>query len=314
MGTPGFAVAPLQAILESGYKVAAVVTVPDKPAGRGQTLHQSAVKKYALEKGLPVLQPENLKSPGFIEQLQSFDANLQVVVAFRMLPQVIWSMPPLGTFNLHASLLPQYRGAAPINWAIINGETETGVTTFFLDEKIDTGKIILQEKVQILPQDNLEILYVKLMHSGSELVVKTLKSIENGTISPLDQHQFYSSEISLKTAPKIFKNDCEINWNTTSEQIHNLVRGLNPVPGAFTSLISSEGKVLNLKIFKTRPQKDKKNGLPGDIQTDCSTFLEILTSDGSILIDELQLEGKKRMLTSDFLRGFAKIDDWKLLS
>jgi len=294
MGTPDFAVASLNALLEADFNIVAVVTAPDKPAGRGQKLNESAVKKYAIEKNIPVLQPEKLKSPEFIEELKSYQADLQVVVAFRMLPEVVWNMPPKGTINLHGSLLPQYRGAAPINHAIINGEKESGVTTFFLTHEIDTGNLIFSDIVPISNDETAGDLHDKLMIAGAKLLVKTVTAIaeENFTEQPQP-----TGEI-LKHAPKIFKDDCKINWNNTAQQVHNLIRGLSPYPTAFTLL---NDKVL--KVFKATIE-DKEPGIAaGGFLTDGKTYLKFATKDGFIKLLDVQYEGKKRMLIEDFLRG-----------
>jgi methionyl-tRNA formyltransferase len=280
MGTPEFAVASLNILVENGYDIAGVVTAPDKPGGRGQQLQKPDVKIAAEKYGLKILQPANLKAPEFIEELRSLNANLQIVVAFRMLPEIVWSMPSIGTFNLHASLLPQYRGAAPINWAIINGEKETGVTTFFLKHEIDTGNILFQEKETILPTDDAGSLYNRLMTKGARLVLKTVKAIESGDYSP--QSQLTSHE--LKHAPKIFRETCMIDWNRKSEEIVNFVRGLSPYPAAWTTINDK-----TYKIFKVSTN---------------DTGIRMKTGDGFVFIEELQPEGKKRMKAADFLRGY----------
>jgi methionyl-tRNA formyltransferase len=309
MGTPEFAVAPLKAILEAGYEVAAVVTMPDKPAGRGMNLQQSPVKQFALEKGLPVLQPEKLKDEAFIAELKRFKADIQVVVAFRMLPEVVWNMPPKGTFNLHASLLPQYRGAAPINWAIINGEKRTGVTTFFLEHQIDTGNIIYQKKTTILPKDNIETVYDKLMILGSDLVLKTLKAVESGNCPSVPQH--FSGE--LKPAPKIFKETCRIDWNRRASDIHNLIRGLSPYPAAWC-MMNDGKKDYYVKIFCTAKQSGP---VPKIMQASggCSKIekqkLKVACLDNYLQILDLQVEGKKRMAAADFLRGLQHPEQLK---
>lgn len=296
MGTPEFAVSSLQKLVESDCEVVAVVTAPDKPAGRGLQLTPSPVKQYAVSQGIPVLQPEKLKNSDFLAELRSYQADLQVVVAFRMLPEVVWNMPPKGTFNLHASLLPQYRGAAPINWAIINGETQTGVTTFFLEHEIDTGKIIFQETEPIHYDDTVGTLYERLMHKGAELVVQTVKAVEAGNYPQTPQ----PSAETLKSAPKIFKETCEINWNQPSESIRNFVRGLSPYPTAWTTL---NGKIC--KVFKTSVANDPESSTPSDtaVRTDNKTYLRFKSADGWVAIEELQLEGKKRMGIEEFLRG-----------
>ena len=294
MGTPEFAVSSLQKLVESGCNVVAVVTAPDKPAGRGLQLTPSPVKHYAVAQGIPVLQPEKLKNPAFLEELRSYQADLQVVVAFRMLPEVVWNMPTKGTFNLHASLLPQFRGAAPINWAIINGETETGVTTFFLEHEIDTGNIIFQETEPIHYEDNVGSLYERLMHKGAELVVRTVNAVEAGNYPQLPQSQ---SEV-LKAAPKIFKETCEINWNQPTEAVRNFIRGLSPYPAAWTTL---NGKLCKIYKSSVATQIPTDNG--NHLFTDNKHLLLFKTADGWLSIDELQLEGKKRMGIEEFLRG-----------
>lgn len=296
MGTPEFAVPSLEILVESKFNVVAVITAPDKPQGRGQKLIPSPVKESALKHSIPVLQPTNLKSPEFLEELKSFKANLQIVVAFRMLPEAVWAMPSIGTFNLHGSLLPQYRGAAPINWAIINGEKETGVTTFFLKHEIDTGSIIFQEKEPIHESDDVGSVYERLMKRGSQLVLKTVKAIEAGNYPSVPQPQ----GIEIKHAPKIFKETCEINWNQPTKQIINFVRGLSPYPGAWTTL---NGKTY--KIYKCEPlAAENYYKLPvGQFKTDNDTYLYFRTSDACVLINEFQPEGKKRMSVKDFFRG-----------
>ncbi len=294
MGTPEFAVPSLRSLVESNSNVIAVITVPDKPAGRGQKQTSSPVKTYAEEQGIPVLQPEKLKNPEFIAQLKALNADLQVVVAFRMLPEIVWSMPKYGTFNLHGSLLPQYRGAAPINWAVINGETETGVTTFFIEKEIDTGKIIFQEKDPIGPDDDAGSVYERLMEIGGKLVVKTVKAIEEGNYPQEPQDE--SKEI--KMAPKIFRETCEIDWTQPAEKIHNFVRGLSPYPAAWTTLNG-----LSCKIFKTSITEDNSDAQPGEFKTDHKTSLQFRAADVWLSIEVLQLEGKKKMAVGDFLRG-----------
>jgi len=303
MGTPEFAVEPLRAIIDAGFDVAAVVTAPDKPAGRGQKLHASPVKEYALQHNLPVLQPVSLKNPEFVNELKNFNANLQVVVAFRMLPEIVWQMPEHGTLNLHASLLPQYRGAAPINHAIINGETETGLTTFFIEKEIDTGNIILSKRISILPADDAGSLHDRMMSEGAILVLETLQMISTGNVNALSQESLQPEQSILKPAPKIFKQDCKINWNASCLQIQNLVRGLSPFPGAFSTLISEDGTQKQLKIFKTSYEISIIDLSPGTISTDGKKLLSVAAADGIIFIEELQLEGKKRMVTAEFLRG-----------
>lgn len=294
MGTPDFAVASLDALVQAKFDVVAVVTAPDKPAGRGQKINESAVKKYAVEKSIPVLQPEKLKNPEFLAALKSYQADLQVVVAFRMLPEVVWNMPPKGTINLHGSLLPQYRGAAPINHAIINGEKESGVTTFFLTHEIDTGDIILSDRTPIGDDETAGELHDKLMVIGANLLVKTVTAISNGDFT--EQPQPQSDE--LKHAPKIFKEDCKIDWNNSSAMIHNLIRGLSPYPTAFTLLNDK-----TLKIFKAEPEEKEPGIAAGGFLTDGKTYLKFATKDGFIKLLDIQFEGKKRMLIEDFLRG-----------
>lgn len=296
MGTPDFAVASLQALLQAGENVVAVVTSPDKPAGRGQKLHESAVKKFAVQNSLPVLQPIKLRDPEFLKELASYQADLQIVVAFRMLPEVVWDMPANGTINVHASLLPQYRGAAPINHAIMNGEDKTGVTTFLLQHEIDTGKILLSKEVSIHEDDNAGTLHGKLMSTGAEILLQTIQALKSNSINSIDQKDILPK--NLKKAPKIFKEDCEINWNDSTENIYNKIRGLSPYPTAYTFL---DGKTL--KVYETE-KGPKINQAVGDFETDGKTSLSFATKDGSILIKELQIEGKKRMNTIDFLRGY----------
>jgi methionyl-tRNA formyltransferase len=295
MGTPDFAVPSLDILVENGYNVVAVITAPDRPKGRGQQLATSPVKDAAVKHDIPVLQPTNLKAPEFIEELKSYKANLQIVVAFRMLPEMVWDMPEIGTFNLHASLLPQYRGAAPINWAIINGEKETGVSTFFLQHEIDTGKIIFQEKETIKADDTVGDLYKRLMQKGSGLVLKTVKAIAKGDYPQVDQNE----NQELKSAPKIFRDTCEINWNRPTNKVYDFVRGLSPYPAAWTTL---NGK--NLKIYISEPVvKNLTNKNSGEFASDGKTYLHFFTENGYLDIKELQLEGKKRMNIEEFLRG-----------
>ncbi len=294
LGTPDFAVASLQALIEHGMQVVAVVTAPDKPAGRGMKLQQSAVKKYAVEKNIPVLQPEKLKSPEFLDELRSYHADVQVVVAFRMLPEVVWNMPPLGTINVHASLLPNYRGAAPINWAIINGEKETGVTTFKLQHEIDTGHILLQSTVGITEQDTAGTLHDKLMTAGAALIVDTLHQLEKGHVA--EKPQIVLDE--YKHAPKLFTETCLIDWNHTTEHVYNLIRGLSPYPAAFTIV-----KDKKMKLFLCSKIIDAHQLQPGTLLSDNKHSIRFACTDGFIEVNELQLEGKTRMKTDDFLRG-----------
>jgi methionyl-tRNA formyltransferase len=303
MGTPEFAVASLDAILHAGYPVAAVITAPDKPAGRGMQLTESAVKKYAREKGLPVLQPEKLKAPAFLEELRSLAADLQIVVAFRMLPEVVWNMPPMGTVNLHGSLLPQYRGAAPINWAVINGETETGVTTFKLQQDIDTGNILLQDRFPIGPAETAGDVHDRMKEIGARLLVRTIEGLAAGTLTAIPQQ----NPGGLRHAPKISTETGHIDWTKPTTEIYNLIRGLSPFPGAFTHL---DGKLL--KIYHSIPDIGPHPDLPpGHMDTDQKSYLRFATADGYIRVTDLQLEGKKRMKVQDFLRGYIprrKID------
>ncbi len=304
MGTPEIATASLDAIHQKGYNIVGVITAPDRPAGRGRKIRYSPVKEYALEKGLHLMQPTNLKDPVFQQELKDLQPDVQVVVAFRMLPEAVWALPPKGTFNLHASLLPQYRGAAPINWAVINGETQTGVTTFFLDKEIDTGRIIAREKVEIHPRDTAGTLHDRLKDTGAGLVVKTLEKIACDQVESIPQKQLISQQQPLKKAPKIFKEDCRIHWDGPADEINNFIRGLNPMPGAFTELELENQDKLMMKIFEAHPIKEKHPYNPGKIFTDHKNYIKISTRDGFIEIKTLQVSGKKRMKTSDFLRGF----------
>lgn len=314
-GTPEIAASQLEAILSAGYEVVAVVTTPDRPAGRGKQMHSSEVKECAMKHGLPVLQPEKLKDEAFVEQLRSYNADLFVVVAFRMLPEVIWSMPPKGTINLHASLLPQYRGAAPINHAIINGETETGLTTFILDKEIDTGAMIMQEKVAIGENMNAGELHDALMHLGNEVIVKTIKMIEEGKVKAQSQNSVIEKEnLTLKHAPKIFKEDCYIDWNKSGREIYNFVRGLSPYPAAHAKIQNPEGEILDLKIYATEmAPKTNENDSDFSLKTDQKTFLEVVLKDSCIKILEIQQAGKKAMQIAEFLRGTRVSEDWKLV-
>jgi methionyl-tRNA formyltransferase len=307
MGTPEFAVETLKALVENQYNVVAIVTQPDKPVGRhGSVLQPSAVKQYALEHGLPVLQPEKMKDPEFVEQLRSYDANLQVVVAFRMLPEVVWGMPQYGTFNVHAALLPQYRGAAPINWAVINGETRTGVTTFFLDHDIDTGRIIMQLPFDVPDTADVEYVYDGLMHLGADICLKTLELIIAADGSPVSIPQ--ETPAQLKVAPKIFKETCEIDWNQPVKRVYDFVRGLSPYPGAWTTLVGPDGRETVLKIFRTTKTPQPTSGV-GHIVSD-RKHLYIATADSLLQIDELQLAGKKRMDAAAFLNGMKDIEKY----
>lgn len=298
MGTPDFAVASLDALVQSGENIVAVITAPDKPAGRGQKLHQSAVKVYAEAHHIPVLQPIKLKDPDFLEELRSYQADLQVVVAFRMLPEAVWNMPPYGTINVHASLLPQYRGAAPINHAIINGEQVSGVSTFLLQHEIDTGNILLSEEVSIAPDDNAGILHDKLMHTGAALLLKTVTGLKDNTLTPTPQSRLVP-EHELKHAPKIFKENCQIDWKQDIDTIYNLIRGLSPYPAAFTNL---NDKVL--KLYAVTKEYTSPDIIQGDYKTDGKTYLKFAGNNGYISVMQLQIEGKKKMEIIDFLRGY----------
>jgi methionyl-tRNA formyltransferase len=311
MGTPEFAVETLQALVENGYQVVAVVTQPDKPVGRhGSVLQPSAVKQYALQQGLPVLQPEKMKDPAFIEQLRSFEANLQVVVAFRMLPEVVWSMPKYGTFNVHAALLPQYRGAAPIKWAIIHGERQTGVTTFFLDHDIDTGRIIMQEPFNIPDEANVEYVYNGLMHLGAGICLKTIERIieTDGHLDSIPQEQLMTAGQELHAAPKIFKETCQIDWNQPVKQVYDFIRGLSPYPGAWTMLVAPDGQEIVLKLFRTTKTSSPSFGV-GKIVAEKHRLL-VAASDCFLQVDELQLAGKKRMSAEAFLNGQKEIENY----
>lgn len=298
MGTPDFATECLRALLNTGANIVGVITAPDKPAGRGRKLTPSSVKKFALEKNLKILQPEKLKAPGFLEELKALKADLQVVVAFRMLPEAVWNMPPKGTFNLHASLLPEYRGAAPINWAVINGERKTGATTFFLKHEIDTGDIIFQEEIEITENDDAGTVHDKLMETGARLVVKTVEAIAQKDVNPVPQ-----PDREHKPAPKIFKEDCRIDWTADCQKAHNLIRGLSPYPAAWTELITPDGQTVSVKIFKT--EKNDSEGLKaGEIYSDNKKLIMTGTAGCDLKIHELQMAGKKRMTTEEFLNGY----------
>ena len=312
-GTPEFAASQLEAILKAGYEVAVVVTMPDKPAGRGRQIQHSDVKKTALEHGLPLLQPEKLKDPLFLEQLASYQANLFVVVAFRMLPAVVWQMPELGTFNLHASLLPQYRGAAPINFAIINGETETGLTTFFLNEEIDMGAVIMRERVGIRPDETAGELHDELMVLGNKLVVETIKKVEQGTVDPLPQEQLAEGQ-TLKPAPKISKEFCNIDWSQDRLTIYNHIRGLSPYPAAHTQLISEMGERIEMKVFSSEMEACHPDMPVGSVVTDNKKFLKVAIKDGFIHLTQVQQAGKKAMPIADFLRGTRLDGLWKTVT
>lgn len=312
MGTPDFAVESLRALVEGGYNVVGVITMPDKPAGRGHKLQYSAVKEYALSQNLPILQPEKLKDPDFLKDLEAWNADLQIVVAFRMLPEVVWNMPQLGTFNLHASLLPQYRGAAPINWAVINGEKETGATTFFLTHEIDTGKIILQEKIAIAPDENVGSVHDRLMQMGGQLVTRTVDSILSGEVEAIDQENFYQEVSELKAAPKIFKDTCHIDWTQPAEKVYNLIRGMSPYPAAWSELENEAGEKTGIKIFESEILKETHDLTPGAIRTDMKSKLDIAVPDGFIRIKSLQMAGKKRMDIQSLLNGY-KIENMRFV-
>jgi methionyl-tRNA formyltransferase len=296
MGTPEFAVASLDGLVKAGYNIVGVVTAPDKPAGRGMKMTESAVKKYAVEHGLKVLQPEKLKNPEFLQELQSLQADLQIVVAFRMLPEIVWNMPRMGSVNLHGSLLPQYRGAAPINWAVINGEKETGVTTFKLKHEIDTGDILLQESFPIGENETTGEVHDKMKEIGAQVLVKTVRGLAEGTLKETPQS---GNPSTLKHAPKIFTETSKIDWTKTTAEIHNLIRGLSPFPGAFTLFDNK-----TLKIYKSEKELVKPLSQPGEWETDKKTFLKFACSDGYIRVLDIQAEGKKRMAIEDFLRGY----------
>lgn len=310
MGTPEFAVASLKRLVEEGYNIVAVVTTPDKPAGRGQRMHESDVKVAARELGLPILQPEKLRDPEFVQAMEELRPDLGIVIAFRMLPEVIWAMPRYGTFNLHASLLPQYRGAAPINWAIINGEKETGITTFLLNHEIDKGAIIGQRKMPILAEDNIGTMYDKLMTEGCDLVVETVEKIATQDFTPIEQ--MHIDETTLKPAPKIFKEDCKIDWSWEGERIVNFVRGLSPYPAAWTPIYLNGEEKGSSKIFEVRFSPAKGNGNVGEIISDGKEQIAVVCSDGLIEIRSMQMAGKKRMSNKDLLLGFRNIEDYTM--
>ncbi|MHC1702281.1 MAG: methionyl-tRNA formyltransferase [Tenuifilaceae bacterium] len=307
MGTPYIAVEPLKAIIEAGFNVVGVVTVPDKPAGRGQKLHQSPVKLFALDNNLHLLQPEKLKDPVFVEELNSLKPDIAVVVAFRMLPEIVWTIPKLGTFNLHASLLPQYRGAAPINWAIINGETKSGVTTFLIDKEIDTGNIIFQKEVSIESNETAGDLHDKLMLAGSMLVVETIDTLSEKNFKPIPQKSFIQEDQTLKPAPKIFRETCKIDWTKPINEIHNLIRGLSPYPGAWSEMEFTDDSITQVKVLKSAISENTNNTEIGSIITDGKTSFEVTCGNGSISIIELQVAGKRPMKTSEMLNGLRNI-------
>ena len=308
MGTPDFAVESLKALVDNDYNIVGVVTMPDKPSGRGHKIQYSAVKNYSLEHNLPLLQPEKLKDEAFLNELKVWEADLQIVVAFRMLPEVVWNMPRFGTFNLHASLLPQYRGAAPINWAIINGEKETGATTFFLTHEIDTGKVILQEKIKIGDNDNVGKIHDELMHAGAELVCKTVDLILEGKVDAVSQEQLFTNEKDLKSAPKIFKETCRIDWNKSAGDIHNFIRGLSPYPAAWTELYVEGKEPQIVKIYASEIIDKGEKISSGKIMTDNKSYLHIACAHGYINITEIQFAGKRAMKIDEVLRGY-KLED-----
>ena len=311
MGTPDFAVEALRQLVEGGYNVVGVITMPDKPAGRGHKIQYSPVKQYALEQNLPLLQPEKLKDEAFVQALREWKADLQIVVAFRMLPEVVWSMPRLGTFNLHASLLPQYRGAAPINWAVINGDTETGITTFFLKHEIDTGEVIQQVRVPIADTDNVGVVHDKLMVLGGRLVVETVDAILNDEVKAIPQDEM-AVVGELRSAPKIFKETCRIDWNQPVKRIYDFIRGLSPYPAAWSELVSPEGEVVVVKIFESEKVSEAHQLSAGTIVTDGKKYIKVAVPDGFVSVLSLQLPGKKRLKTDELLRGFRLTNEYKM--
>lgn len=302
-GTPDFAVESLDRLVSGGYNIVGVVTMPDKAAGRGHKMFQSPVKEYALAHNLKLMQPANLKDPEFVEELRSLNADLQIVIAFRMMPEVVWNMPPLGTFNLHASLLPKYRGAAPINWAVMNGDKETGVTTFFLKHEIDTGDIIQQEKIEIAETDNVGVVHDRLMTLGAGMVIETVDAIIAGTVKPIPQEDLLNKDEEPTPAPKIFKETCEIDFKRTAREVYNHIRGLSPYPAAWTTIKDANGTEFALKIYETELPSEIVVGEPGAVVATKDT-LTFACADGSIEVKSIQLAGKKRMTTAEFLRGF----------
>ncbi|RPH33226.1 MAG: methionyl-tRNA formyltransferase [Bacteroidales bacterium] len=307
MGTPDFAVEPLKALVNAGCNVIGVVTVPDKPAGRGQKIQSSPVKQYAQGKGLRIMQPEKLKNPEFIDELASLKPDIAVVVAFRMLPESVWTIPRIGTFNLHASLLPQYRGAAPINWAIINGEERTGVTTFLIDHEIDTGKVIFSEEINVSENETAGELHDRLMVIGAELVLKTVKGLADNCIKPISQENLLKTDRIIKSAPKIFRDTCRIDWSKTAQEIHNLIRGLSPYPAAWTEITFDNGSSIQAKILRSSLIEKKHNLEFGSIKIDGKNVLQVACSDEFISIAEIQLAGKRPMKTSDMLNGLRDL-------
>lgn len=309
MGTPDFAVESLRMLVERGYNVVAVVTMPDKPAGRGYKIQYSPVKQYALSVGLPLLQPANLKDEEFLEELRSYRADLQIVVAFRMLPQVVWDMPPMGTFNLHASLLPQYRGAAPLNWAIINGDKETGITTFFLKHEIDTGRVIQRRSTPISETDNVGIIHDRLMMMGAEMVCETVDNIIAGNVVAIEQDELMTNE-PLRPAPKIFKDTCHLDFSRTADELYNHVRGLSPYPAAWCEWVAPDGTVSSVKIYEATRRVVSHSLACGTIVTDGKHSIEIACADGFLSLQSLQLAGKKRLAVDELLRGFKLTQDF----
>lgn len=307
MGTPEFASTSLRMLVKEGYNIVAVVTTPDKPAGRGQKMHESDVKLTAKELGLPILQPEKLRDEEFLAALKALDIDLGIVIAFRMLPEVVWAMPKYGTFNLHASLLPQYRGAAPINWAIINGEKQTGITTFLLNHEIDKGAIIEQQAVDILPEDNIGSLYDKLMHCGAGLVLRTVDKIAEGGYETIEQ--MHVDENTLRPAPKIFKEDGRVDWSRNVVDIHNLVRGLSPYPAAWSPIFKNGEECGSLKIFTTHIEPAEINVAPGSVKSDGKSYVAIAASDGWVYLDEVQMAGKRRMAIKELLLGWRDVSE-----
>lgn len=312
MGTPDFAVESLRCLVEGGYNVVGVITMPDKPAGRGHKLQFSPVKQYALERNLPLLQPEKLKDEAFVEALREWKADLQIVVAFRMLPEVVWNMPRLGTFNLHASLLPQYRGAAPINWAVINGDAETGITTFFLRHEIDTGEVIQQVRIPIADTDDVGIVHDKLMMLGGRLVTETVDAILDDAVKPIPQEEM-AVVGELRPAPKIFKDTCRIDWNQPVKRIYDFIRGLSPYPAAWSELVQPDGEAVVMKIFETEKIFKSHELTPGTLLTDGKTYIHVAATDGFISIHALQLPGKKRLKTDELLRGFRLTEEFRVV-
>ncbi len=311
MGTPAFAVKSLETLVNKKMNIVGVVTAPDKQAGRGQIIQQSEVKKCALKNNLFLLQPTNLKDTSFITDLKLLNPELIIVVAFRMLPEIVWEMPVFGTINLHASLLPNYRGAAPINWALINGETETGVTTFYINKDIDTGNILLQQKIKIEPEDSAGDLHDRMMEIGADLIIKTVNDISENKCSPVEQKLMLNNNFKINTAPKINKEDCKINWNKGTSAIRNFIKGLSPYPGAYSELISPEHQKYFIKIYKSSVFAKQSNEEIGTILTDQKTFLNVATTDGLVGLQEVQLTGRKKMRIDEFLRGFPLKGTWK---